>query len=198
MTRAQVTRRSFLAAGLAGISTLRAQDSVAAEVRIVLNYDRGLWYYDPVGVYIQPGETVRWQALRWTPSVTAFHPDNGNHELRIPEGAKPFDSGMLATMQTWEWRFDVEGTYDYFSRYHEGAGLIGRIVVGTPGGPGEKPPHYGASEGRAPIYRLGRRLFEILDSREIAEKKRVPFPVERMARGRLWRKRYTRDPLPEK
>ncbi len=196
MSRGRVTRRSFLAVGLAGISTLRAQEPVAAEVRIVLNYDRGVWYYDPVGVYIQPGETVRWQALRWTPSVTAFHPDNGNHELRIPEGAAAFDSGMLATMQTWEWRFDVEGTYDYFSRYHEGVGLIGRIVVGRPGGPAERPPRYGGPEGRAPIYRLGMRVFQILNSREIVEQKKVPFPVDRLARGRLWRQRYTRDPKP--
>ena len=45
----------------------------------------------------------QWTALRWTPTVTAFHPDNDNHELHIPEGAEPFDSGMLATMQTFRW-----------------------------------------------------------------------------------------------
>ena len=59
--------------------------------------------------------------------MTAFHPDNDNHELRIPEGAQPFDSGMLAAMESFQWTFDVEGTYDYFSKHHEGAGLIGRI-----------------------------------------------------------------------
>ena len=130
-------------------------------MKIVLNYGRGLWYYDPVGLYIQPGDTVRWQALRWTPTVTAFHPDNDNHELRIPTGAMPFDSGILATMQTWEWTFTVAGTYDYYSKHHEAAGLIGRVVVGAPGGPGEKPPRYGGSEGRTPIYRLGMRIFKL-------------------------------------
>ncbi len=188
----KINRRNFLGttAGvcLGGISQAWAQKP-DAEVRIVLSYDRGLWYYDPVGLYIQPGETVQWTALRWTPTVTAFHPDNDNHELRIPEGAEPFDSGMLATMQTFRWTFKVAGTYDYYSKYHEGAGLLGRIVVGTPGGPAEKPPRYGGSEGRTPIYAKGIRVFEVLDSREIVEKRTVPFPVEQLAYGRFRRRR---------
>jgi hypothetical protein len=91
---------------------------------------------------------------------------------------------MLATGQTWQWTFDVEGTYDYFSKYHEGIGLIGRIVVGKPGGPAEKPPRYGGSEGRAPIYAMGMRVFDVLNSREIVERKSVPFPVNKLAQGR--------------
>ena len=154
----KINRRNFLGttAGvcLGGISQAWAQ-TPDAEVRIVLSYDRGLWYYDPVGIFIQPGETVQWTALRWTPTVTAFHPDIGNRELRIPEGAEPFDSGMLATLQTFRWTFKVAGTYDYYSKYHEGAGLLGRIVVGTPGGPAEQPPRYGGSEGRAPSMPRG-------------------------------------------
>ncbi|MBI2820986.1 MAG: hypothetical protein HYX74_02060 [Acidobacteria bacterium] len=193
MSNGTIHRRDFLAAS-AGLlwsaagGAARAQNQVV-KVRIVLNYDRGLWYYDPVGLYVHPGDTVQWTALRWTPSVTAFHPVNDNHELRIPEGAKPFDSGMLATMQTFEWTFDVEGTYDYFSKYHEGVGLIGRIVVGRPGGPAEKPPGYAGPEGRAPIYAIGMRVFSVLNSREIVEKKSVPFPADRLAPGRLWRRR---------
>ena len=179
MSHKRIDRRDFLLASSGlylAASQLQAQ-TIVHEVKIILSYDRGLWYYDPVGLYIEPGDTVRWQALRWTPTVTAFHPDIDNHELRIPEGAEPFDSGMLATMQTWEWTFNVEGTYDYYSKYQEAVGLIGRIVVGSPGGPAENPPRYGGSEGRNPIYRLGMRVFNILDSKEIAEKRSVPFPA---------------------
>ena len=183
----RINRREFLAASTAalaaGAAPLLSQSQIP-QIKIVLNYDRGLWYYDPVGLYVEKGRTVQWTATRWTPSVTAFHPDNDNHELRIPAEAKPFDSGMLATMQTWQWTFDVEGTYDYFSKYHEGIGLIGRIVVGKPGGPAEKPPRYGGPEGRAPIYAMGMRVFDVLNSREIVEKKSVPFPVNKLAQGR--------------
>lgn len=184
----RITRRSFLMGSAAlSLSGLRAQAPV--QIRIVLNYGRGLWYYDPVGLYVEPGDTVVWQALRWTPTVTAYHPRNDNHELRIPEGAEPFDSGLLGTMDTFSWTFEMEGTYDYYSKYHEAVGLTGRIVVGRPGGPAENPPRYGAAEGRAPIYRQAMRVFDILDSREIAEKKTVPFPVDKLARGRYRRQR---------
>jgi plastocyanin len=189
MSHKRIDRRDFLLASTGlylTASQLHAQ-TIVHEVKIVLNYDRGLWYYDPVGLYIEPGDTVRWQALRWTPTVTSFHPDIDNHELRIPEGAEPFDSGMLAAMQIWEKTFTVEGTYDYYSKHHEAVGLIGRIVVGQPGGPAENPPRYGGAEGRNPIYRLGMRVFNILDSKEIAEKRTVPFPVDQLARGRYRR-----------
>jgi hypothetical protein len=91
---------------------------------------------------------------------------------------------MLAPRQTFEWTFDVEGTYDYFSKYHEAIGLLGRIVVGRPGGPGEKPPRYGGAEGRAPIYGMAMRVFGIINSKEIVEKKAVQFPVQKLAQGR--------------
>ena len=76
---------------------------------------------------------MKWTALRWTPSVTAFHPDNDNHELRIPEGAQPFDSGMLAAMESFQWTFEVEGTYDYFSKHHEGGRPAWPDSGGVPG-----------------------------------------------------------------
>ena len=173
---------------LGTINQARAQEA-DVEINIVLDYGRGLWYYDPVGVFIQPGQTVKWTALRWTPSVTAFHPDNDNHELRIPEGAQPFDSGMLAAMESFQWTFEVEGTYDYFSKHHEGAGLLGRIVVGSPGGPGERDPRYGGAEGSSPIYRQSMTVFGEIDSREIVEKKSVAFPKEKLAKGMYRRRR---------
>ncbi len=192
LSQEKFSRRNLLLASAAlwlGRTRLARAQEADVEVNIVLDYGRGLWYYDPVGVFIQPGQTVKWTALRWTPSVTAFHPDNDNHELRIPEGGQPFDSGMLAAMESFQWTFDVEGTYDYYSKHHEGAGLIGRIVVGSPGGPGERDPRYGGSEGRSPIYRQSMTVFGEIDSREIVEKKSVPFPKQKLAKGMYRRRR---------
>ena len=129
----------FLAHGL-----LPAQD-VIAKVRVVLSYPMGMWYFEPLGLYVEKGQTVEFLATRWGPTVTAFHPSNGNQELRMPEGAEPFDSGLMSQGDTFRWTFDVEGTYDYFSKNHVGLGMVGRIVVGRPGGPGEKPPRYGGA-----------------------------------------------------
>ena len=168
-----------MAAPLLSIGSLRGQGE-PARVKIMLDYGLGLWYFDPVGLFIQKGQTVEWYSSRWGPTISAFHPSNDNQELRIPEDAKPFDSPLLAQADTFRWTFEKEGTYDYFSRNHLTMGLVGRIVVGRPGGPGEKPPRYGGAEGRAPIYSRAMRVFEALNSEEIVSRKAVPFPTAKI------------------
>ncbi len=107
------------------------------DVRVVMSKDGAEVYFDPVGLHIQPGDTVRWVQVNGYHSVAAYHPGNGNHELRIPDRAKPWDSGILlaeypAKGSTFEYTFTVSGVYDYFCQPHEAAGMVGRIVVGTP------------------------------------------------------------------
>ena len=164
------------------VEAARTAAADVLEVDVVSSYAPGLWFFDPPGLYVQLGQTVRWSAGRWGPTVTAFHPANDNRELRIPEGAKPFSSNEIGgertplKTRTFQWTFDVEGTYDYYSRNHEVLGLVGRIVVGKPGGPGEKPAGYGGREGRWPMYPKAAQLLEFLKSDQIVEKKTIPFP----------------------
>ena len=186
----RVNRRSFMqAAGmgslaLASIGRVFSQTPELPEIRIRSNYPQGLWYYDPVGLYLNPGQTVRWICTKFGATVTAFHPDNDNRELRIPEGAQPFDSGLLGddVNNTFEWTFEVEGTYDYFSRNHEVLGLVGRIVVGRPGGPAERPLGYGGREGWAPIFPTAREVLELVSSQEVVEKKLIRYPTRKFGR----------------
>src|SRR5581483_246705 len=120
-----------------GGTSLFAEDNVK-EIRANSLNARGLWYFDPAGLFIEKGQTVRWVAGDQGPTVTAFHPSNYDHELRIPEDAKPFNSPNLmrhGRFRFFELTFDVEGTYDYFARTFEPVGMVGRIVVGRPGGP---------------------------------------------------------------
>ena len=185
MSRDNMDRRNFLNLFLGSSfimittqwTSLLGQDE-ALEVSINSRYASGQWFYDPFGLYVEPGQTVKWTNRKWGATVTAFHPDNDNHELRIPLDAKPFDSGLLGDRFNtyFEYTFEAEGTYDYFSKYHEVLGMMGRIVVGKPGGPGERPLGYGAQEGRAPIYRDLMTAFKALDSEEILQEKTVPFP----------------------
>ena len=158
-----VSRRTMLAT-VGGVLVLpRLGFCQTAVVRVGLAFPRGQYFFDPAGIWVAPGGTVRWEfafnggvgALMGV-SVTAFHPANENHELRIPEAAKPFDSGPMNRAANgfirFEHVFDVEGTYDYFSVTHESIGMVGRVVVGRPGGPAEQPPGYGARDGRAPMH----------------------------------------------
>lgn len=145
-------------------------------IRLVLEKAGSRPYWTPVGLYVQTGQKVRWRAAGVTATVTAFHPANDNHELRIPEGAKPFDSGPI--QGEFEWIFEVEGTYDYFCRGLESIGTVGRIVVGNPGGPAEKPLGYGGPEGRAPVFQAQVKVLALAPSSEIVTKKVIPFQTD--------------------
>jgi hypothetical protein len=62
---------------------------------------------------------------------------------RIPEGGVEFNTTTLTEEGATETvTFDVEGTYDYYCIPHKSFGMVGRIVVGSPGGPaeGSMPP----------------------------------------------------------
>ncbi len=194
MSNKKWDRREFVALALtgtagytAGFGTLRAQAAEQAdgvvEIEMLRNYGMGRYYYDPIGLLVNPGQTVRWNARREGFSVTAYHPDNNNRELRIPNGAAPFDSGIIFQYDAFEWTFEVEGTYDYCSLRHESIGMVGRIVVGTPGGPGEEPPGYGSRDGRTPVYKEAVRAFEMTPSQEIVKAQSVPYPIDELRRS---------------
>ena len=100
-------------------------------------------WFDPVGILVAPGTTIRWVVKENVHTATAYHPKNGHHSLRIPEGAEPWDSGFLVNPgDHFDVTLTVAGVYDYFCMPHEAAGMVGRIVVGKPEGPGALPFDY--------------------------------------------------------
>jgi len=151
------TRRQFLTAGglaLAGFALpARLRAAGAVEIKLVSSRRGEHVSFDPIGVRIEPGQTVRWMmASPGNPhTTTAYHPKNANHSLRIPEGAAPWDSGFLVEPGAiFEVTLTVEGVYDYFCLPHEAAGMVGRIVVGRPDGPSSLPFDYFAGRPPAP------------------------------------------------
>ncbi|UXN66102.1 plastocyanin/azurin family copper-binding protein (plasmid) [Phyllobacterium sp. A18/5-2] len=88
-------------------------------------------WFDPIGIRVVPGTVIRWRNNDPGNShtATAFHPRNSGHPLRIPAGARPWNSGYLLPDETFSMMFTVAGVYDYFCIPHEMAGMVGRIVV---------------------------------------------------------------------
>ncbi len=142
-----LTRRDFLTAGglaLTGLAVPR-RTGASAPVEIHMMSDRlgtKVWF-DPIGVHIEPGQTVRWVVQSNVHTTTAYHPRNDHHSLRIPDRAEPWDSHFLVNPGShFEVTLPVPGVYDYFCMPHELVGMVGRIVVGRPGGPGALPFDY--------------------------------------------------------
>jgi len=101
--------------------------------------DGSEYIFDPIGLHVEPGDTVRWVIESGAHSATAYDEGNGGAtERRIPEGAEAWNSGTLLEQgASFEYTFEEEGTYDYFCVPHKTLGMIGRIVCGEPGGPAE-------------------------------------------------------------
>lgn len=125
------SRRQFL--GLVGAgavaSTGFAQPADAQETPVV---EMGNNYFDPIGLRVDPGTTVRFELAAGAHSATAY-------PNRIPDGASAFDSETIS-QGSFEHTFETPGTYDYYCIPHKSIGMVGRIVVGTPGGPAEESP----------------------------------------------------------
>jgi len=181
------TRREFLRAGgilAAGLfvtnralalPAIRSGGDSVVEIGMKSDLMGSQVWFDPIGLLVRPGQTVRWICVENVHTVTAYHPSNGNHCLRIPEKAAPWDSGFLQPGGTFEYTFTEEGVYDYFCLPHEGAGMVGRIIAGRPSGPGALPfDYYKGKPGAAdwlPVPTAAQKAFppieRIMKEREI-------------------------------
>ena len=109
------------------IAAQRAPPRVAT-IRMRSDQTGGDVWFDPIGIYIDPGQTVRWVAAENVHTAIAYHPRNDNHSLRIPEDAVPWNSGYLVNPgDHFEVTLTAEGVYDYYCIPHEEAGMVGRI-----------------------------------------------------------------------
>lgn len=127
---AVMDRREFLGTvgGGAVVGTGLVAPARGQETPVV---EAGNTYYDPIGLHVSPGTTVRFEITSGSHSATAY-------DDRVPTEATPFDSGVLSE-GTFEHTFEVEGTYDYYCIPHKST-QVGRIIVGEPGGPAEETP----------------------------------------------------------
>jgi len=163
------TRRQVLGGGglLAGAALLglgyRSAAAELIEIHMMSDPAGSKVYFDPIGILAKPGQRVRWRSIANVHTTTAYHPTNMNHSLRIPETAQPWDSGYLLPGKAFEVMLIAEGVYDYFCVPHEIAGMVGRIIVGKPAGPGTLPFDYYRDEPgkRAwrPVPKLAQEAF---------------------------------------
>lgn len=133
-----LARRTALAMGGGFTASLLTSGAgwAAAPIEIGMRgtADGGRIWFDPVGLYIEPRQKVRF--VNHDPgnshTSTAYAPDIDGRPLRIPSRATGWDSDYLEPGESFEIALDVPGVYDFYCRPHEHAGMVGRIVVGRP------------------------------------------------------------------
>ncbi len=134
-----VSRRSVLRIGGVLLADLTKPRLPLAgepiEIRMLGNTDGSHVWFNPVGLRVEPGQTIRWINLDPGNShtATAYHPKNFERPQRIPEGAEPWDSDYLLPNESFSVTLTVEGVYDFYCVPHEHAGMVGRIIVGQAG-----------------------------------------------------------------
>lgn len=162
-------RRSFIQtgggvilAGLAGMASLRvshAEDVI--DIAMMGTPGGAKVWFRPIGLLIQPGQTVRWtnRDPGNSHTSTAYHPAFFKKMQRIPEGAKPWDSGFLLPNESYSVTLTVPGVYDYYCLPHEHAGMVGRIIVTAP-----EPHGWQTHEGNDPsVPEAARAGFPAID-----------------------------------
>ncbi|WP_436908983.1 cupredoxin domain-containing protein [Halosimplex marinum] len=93
------------------------------------------FYFEPTGLAIDVGDTVRFNIATPHHNINAYHPAFG-YTQRVPDAVPPFSSPILAAGDYWLYTFEQEGVYDIMCAPHEVFGMVGRIVVGSATGPG--------------------------------------------------------------
>lgn len=154
MNRRQVLKASGIVAtaGMSGLAGCTSSDTDGSDgtptngttTTVLMVTEGDAYYFDPIGLLVESGDTVTFEIDSGSHSATAYEAGTGQSSVtRIPDGAAAFDSGILGDQgATFDHTFETTGTYDYYCTPHKGLGMVGRIVVGEPGGPaeGSMPP----------------------------------------------------------
>nr|WP_274709190.1 plastocyanin/azurin family copper-binding protein [Nitratireductor luteus] len=116
------------------LPNLFARAGAITEITMGGRSDGSHVWFDPVGLMVQPGQTIRWinRDRGNSHTATAYHPANFGKPNRIPAAAEPWDSDYLLPGESFSVTLTQPGVYDYFCIPHERAGMVGRIVVAGP------------------------------------------------------------------
>lgn len=87
--------------------------------------------FAPDEIQIKVGDTVEWRNVGAFPHTVTADPQLAINRANValPKGVKAFNSGRLDRSQTFRYTFAKAGEYKYFCIPHEGAGMLGKIVV---------------------------------------------------------------------
>lgn len=104
------------------------QPTVTPSATVVLTPD---FHFDPQEVTIKTGQAVEWRNEGRSPQTVTADPAlvEDASLVQLPEGAEPWNSGVLNHGETFVKVFDTPGEYDYVSIPRAKDGMTGRVIV---------------------------------------------------------------------
>ena len=105
-----------------------APNEAADEVEVTMTDDLR---FAPEDLRIQVGQTVVWKNTTQVIHTVTADPDavRDPEQVELPDGAEPFDSGIMFPDDVFRHTFTVPGEYLYVCVPHDMAPMVGRIVV---------------------------------------------------------------------
>ncbi len=132
-SRRSFLKLMFLTLGTGFISPLLAscapQKRDEYEVDIVLT--QSTIHYAPALLCVPLGATVTWLNKCYYSQSATCDPGKAGHGVTasLPKGVQPWSSGLLFPGQRYSRKFDIPGTYVYFSLPRLSPGMMGTIIV---------------------------------------------------------------------
>jgi plastocyanin len=87
--------------------------------------------FEPSEITVSVGDRVQWRNVGSIAHTVTTDPakvaDAGN--VSVPSGVKPWDSGLIGGDESFSRSFRKPGTYRYVCIPHEGARMVGTVVV---------------------------------------------------------------------
>jgi plastocyanin len=87
--------------------------------------------FDPAKIAVSAGERVQWRNVGQIAHTVTTDPSKvaDPDGVGVPDGVRPWDSGLLGADETFSRTFKKPGTYRYVCIPHEGARMVGTVVV---------------------------------------------------------------------
>ncbi len=88
--------------------------------------------FAPTEITIKVGDTVEWRNTGSIGHTVIADPGQapGSKNIALPAGAETFDSGWVTGGQSFRHTFSEPGVYRYICLPHEGARMLGTVIVG--------------------------------------------------------------------
>jgi plastocyanin len=115
---------------LARQSDITSQDAADVKQEFTVYMTDSLTFYPEV-IEIKPGDTVVWKNMSFFINSVTDNAERviNKNDVSLPDGAKPFDSGVIQPGQSYRHTFEKPGTYRYVSRIHEPENMRGIVIV---------------------------------------------------------------------